>query len=202
MHGVQKKEIRNGWCSMPHISFTLCSWLHLCCTLHSLRAVEAHEAVKPNTQCCAWSVLKASPAPALPPWRVTPGTQGWSAQQEQGIAASSPESQEAWGNRQFYPPPPPSECHFWFALISFIVPIRISAAQAAVTAFVSWSWIWVWEGRCWANAVLQMPIPGSPHILPLQDAAVQPAGERCTRSRSRCRLGVMSRGCPRLVRLG
>lgn len=59
----------------------------------------------------------------------------------------------------FHPPPPLSEFHFWFALISFIVLIRISRAQAAVTAFVSWNWFWVWEGRCWANAVLQMTTP-------------------------------------------
>lgn len=95
-------------------------------------------------------------------------TQGCSAQQEQVIVARPPESQEVWGIGWFYPPPPLSEFHFWFALISFIVPIRISTTQAAERAFVSWSWLWVWEGRCWGSAVLQMPTPGSPllHILP------------------------------------
>lgn len=78
-------------------------------------------------------------------------TQGCSAQQEQVIVARPPESQEVWGIGWFYPPPPLSEFHFWFALISFIVPIRISTTQAAERAFVSWSWFWVW--RAGAGAV-------------------------------------------------
>lgn len=66
--------------------------------------MEAHAAVRANTQSCAWSVFKAPPAPALPSWHVTPGTQGWGAQQEQVTAASSPEyPKQGWGNGFIFP---------------------------------------------------------------------------------------------------